>query len=1163
LPVPVSLDSLQVARLELAAPVAGAAAALSVDGTAHLASLSAGSADVTIQRLDGAGRYHLAGQLDDARLKAALQASEPAHGLVSELAGLPDLGAITATADVDGPWTNAAMTLDITAGQLTASARGSVNITGQSAVLDVLANAPAMTPRPDLSWQSVALQAHVSGPFAKPAATGTLHLAGLSASGATLADLSAELNGDASGRVSVKAVLAGLHVPGPKPDIFAAEPINVSADADLNPPDRPIKLEVSHRLLGLTGTIHVVGDLAAELALTLPDLSPFGADIQGHTALQLTAARHGEVTQVNVTGGLGITGGMAPAPALIGPAATLAVAATLTGSDVALTSLKLDGSKLSLDANGGLVGGKVDLTSMIALSDLAAAAPGVQGAIQANSHVSGPMDDLSLDTKLTGEVATTGFPRAPVNASVQVHGLPDAPAGTIAAQATLEGAPLELAASLERQTDGAIHLAIAKADWKSAHADGDVTLPPGATIPQGHVALRMTRLDELRPFVGPSITGAATMTAQIDAQNEAHLRIETKGIAPTDTISLQGDGRAEAMGLRLVVTGSGARTNAAAVLNMPAKQLTISALQTDYQTEHVTLLSPAKLSFADGLTVDRLRLGIRQAVLQLAGRLSPALDVTASIQNLPAALASVVSPGIQADGTLQADARITGSTAQPAGTVRLSATGLRLRTSPAAAFPPASITANATLGDGRATLDANARLGTNQLSVTGIAPMASVGALDLRTRGTIDLAVLDPLLGASGQRTRGQITLDGAIAGTIAAPRVNGTMRLANGEVQDFARGLRIRDIQALIQANGDTINIARFDGKAGAGTIAVAGQVGVAAPMPIDLRITARNASPLASDKLTAVLDTDLTLKGDASGALAVAGDVKIQRAELRVPESLPISVATLNVRRPGETPPPPPAPAPDIALDVTLTAPGQIFVRGRGVDAELRGRLHVAGTAAAPRPSGGFTLVRGQFSIAGQTLTFSKGVVSLDGSGRIDPTLDFLASSTAGNITANLEITGYASNPKITLSSTPQLPQDEVLAQLLFGQSAAKLGPLQLAQIAAALAEITGVTGGNSFAALDSIRQGLGLDRLSVGSGTGGSGASVEAGRYVAPGVYVGARQSTSGTGTQAVVQVDLWRGLKLQGTAGTSSGTTATTTGATDTTGSSIGLTYQFEY
>jgi translocation and assembly module TamB len=59
------------------------------------------------------------------------------------------------------------------------------------------------------------------------------------------------------------------------------------------------------------------------------------------------------------------------------------------------------------------------------------------------------------------------------------------------------------------------------------------------------------------------------------------------------------------------------------------------------------------------------------------------------------------------------------------------------------------------------------------------------------------------------------------------------------------------------------------------------------------------------------------------------------------------------------------------------------------------------------------------------------------------------------------------------------------------------------------------------------------------------------------------VGARQSTSGTGTQAVVQVDLWRGLKLQGIAGTSSGTTETTTGATDTGGSSIGLTYQFEY
>ena len=177
-----------------------------------------------------------------------------------------------------------------------------------------------------------------------------------------------------------------------------------------------------------------------------------------------------------------------------------------------------------------------------------------------------------------------------------------------------------------------------------------------------------------------------------------------------------------------------------------------------------------------------------------------------------------------------------------------------------------------------------------------------------------------------------------------------------------------------------------------------------------------------------------------------------------------------------------------------------------------------------------------------------------------RIDPTLDFQADTTAGNVTASLKVGGYADAPKITLSSNPELPQDEVLARLLFGQSLKQLSPFQIAAIAGALADLSGVGGGVD--PLSRVRKGLGLDRLSLGSSATGNGASVEAGRYVAQGVYVGAKQGTSG-GTQAQVQVDLTRRLKLQTTIGTGGGTPATGITPDNDPGSSVGLKYQFEY
>ena len=87
------------------------------------------------------------------------------------------------------------------------------------------------------------------------------------------------------------------------------------------------------------------------------------------------------------------------------------------------------------------------------------------------------------------------------------------------------------------------------------------------------------------------------------------------------------------------------------------------------------------------------------------------------------------------------------------------------------------------------------------------------------------------------------------------------------------------------------------------------------------------------------------------------------------------------------------------------------------------------------------------------------------------------------------------------------------------------------------------------------------LGLDRLSVSGGDSASKPSVEAGRYVSERVYVGARESTSGA-TQARVQVDLTRRLKLQTSLGSGGGTLQGATPENDP-GSSVGLVYQLEY
>jgi translocation and assembly module TamB len=1207
LPVRVDLRHLRIGQAVIGASVAGVAATLTLDGAAELQTLNDGTAQLDVQRLDSPGHYTVDGRVAPDAIRATVKAEEPAKGLLSGIAHLPDLGAVSIQGSVNGPRDGLTTQLGVTAGSLTASASGTVDLEHRAADLAIEARAAAMTPAAGISWQSILVDATVHGPFTKPDAKGTIKIDSLSAGGARIGALFADVTGNA-GQVQLHGTLGDLHVPGPRPDIFAADPVTLDFSARLDAPDRPVTFAVHHPLVSADGTARTEGVQQVQAHLVLTDLAPLaavgGIDLRGSTDLNIQAEMKDDTTTASVKGGVAITGGMAPIPALIGNQGKIDLAASLHGQDITLSRLAVNGKALAVSAQGGMADQTVNADWTIALADLAVVQPKLSGRVDVKGHAGGKLDDLAVQADIGADLAAKGYSSGHVTAKVEATGLPATPHATINAGGTLLGAPLSLALTAD-ETNGAFKVDIGQASWKSLRAGGTASLTPPAVLPVGSLHVDLGRLADLEPLLGRPVAGRANATLDSNdkaaklaltirdaalpgaaAIGKAELNATVTdpaghpGVDATFAADGVSAGTAKSMSARVTAKGSlnalaitiaadapaiadgSAKLTTAGTLDAQGRSVALTRMEASWKQQVLKLLAPAQFRFADGVTMDRVRLGFRQAELNVSGSAGSKLDLTASLRNLPADIGAIVDPSFAADGVISADARLTGTSARPEGTIKLTATGVRQRQGPGRALPAANLTANAALLGTSVRVDTKLAAGASHVSVTGSVPLGQKGALDLSGDGHVDLAMLDPILTAQGRRARGEVNLNATVTGTATAPLVSGSAQLTNGDLTDYTQGAHVNDLAATIQATGDTIRLTQFSGKAGPGTLGGSGSISLTGAMPVDLRFTANNARPLSSDLMSAMIDANLTVQGELKGDLQAGGTLNVRRADIRIPDKLPPSVAVLPVRNANVPPPPPPPPASGpqstIALNLTLSAPQQVFIRGRGVNAELGGTIHVHGTATKPVPDGGLQLRQGTLSVIGTTLSFSEGSIDFSGAGLADPSIHFVATSTTGSIVATLTVSGSASNPKITLSSVPDMPQDEILAQLLFNTSTSKLSPLQLAQIAAALASLSGATSG--FDPLESLRTGLGLDRLSVGSSASGS-PTLEAGRYVARGVYLGAKQSASGGGTQATVQIDLAKGLKLETTAG--SGSTSATGSASSGDAASVGITYQFEY
>ena len=774
--------------------------------------------------------------------------------------------------------------------------------------------------------------------------------------------------------------------------------------------------------------------------------------------------------------------------------------------------------------------------------------------------------------------------------------------GLLEAKASLsgdiDGNPLQGSAHVARRADGGWAIDNLGLSLASAHLDGAVTI--GADqLADGTLNFGAANLDDLSPLVLTKLSGAVqakveaasgagkqalSIAAISDAMSVGGARLEglkvdltvddlwtARGISGQARLARAEVGGQSLADVKLVATAHGDASDLdfmGSVRGLAVKargqlsggqpiRLDLTSLTADGAGRRLALAGPATLTYGDGtLDIRNFALRVDSGRLSVSGRAGSALDLRATAAGLPLAALDIFSPGLGLAGVADGEATIGGTPDNPTGDWRLRLKQVSAPQTRGVAAPLLDVAGSGRLGGLRTSLDLTVNAGAgNAIRLTGSAPLSPDGALDVKIDGRLDAGLANAALSVGGRHVSGSLTVAMQLSGTVAKPLAQGSIRLTGGAFSDDQTGFKLTAISGVIQANGAAIRIDRLTGTTpDAGSIEIGGEVRLdpAGGFPGALKVTGRHAQLVANDIVTATADMALDITGRLSQTPNISGHITIVSMDITVPERLdsvsaPIagtrhinptpSARALLALRAREQAAHARAPLFNATLALTISAANRVFLHGHGINAEAAGDLHVAGSARDPQVNGGFDLLRGSLSLLGKQLVFTRGRVRFDGDVTPEAPIS-LPRQAAGGVTARISVTGPAARPSFAITSTPALPEDEILSRVLFQQSSGSLSPFQALELANSVATLSGH--GDAF---ERLRRSLGVNSLNISSSASGNGSPVLGiGRAIndriSVGVTTGARPRDNGVS----VNLDITRHIRLQAGVDASGGSSA---------------------
>jgi len=369
---------------------------------------------------------------------------------------------------------------------------------------------------------------------------------------------------------------------------------------------------------------------------------------------------------------------------------------------------------------------------------------------------------------------------------------------------------------------------------------------------------------------------------------------------------------------------------------------------------------------------------------------------------------------------------------------------------------------------------------------------------------------------------------------TLRDPALQGSFELQDGLYENYYSGTCLKQIFAKGIADNKTIRLSDFsagDGDKGSFTAEGHLELKPLEHFPYALKADIHDFDVLSFEMLTGTCSGELSLAGNRLGAL-VKGNLKVHGATFRIPDQMPVIFPELPIRFvnlpekviatklvPKSTFP--------LELDLEIHVPKDGRVEGRGLNAEMKGRLHLSGNTKKLSAQGKLQMVSGEYIFSGKVFKLTQGEVIFSDKSIKNAYISLSGNCDLPEVNVTVLLEGPLASPKLSFQSSPQLPTSSLLSQILFNKDISEISAVQALQVAQTIISLSGNSGPDI---LEKIRKTIGIDRLTLVTSENDPGKiSLQIGKYLMRGVLLTLSQGAESRNVS--VEIDLRKGVKFQ--------------------------------